>query len=98
MNTEQMKIERTTRWPLRTKPLRTQMATHFAKLDDGAVVPYDACNTSRDASWDAQFRPDVFEYIGHGVIHTVNGVNQNSTRPMHFWKRVASNEVPIQES
>ena len=66
----------------------------FAKLDDGTVVPYDACDASRDAP----YSPDSLEYIGRGVIYTVNGVNQNSTRPMHFWKRVTSDEVPIQES
>ena len=77
--------------------MNIERTINLAKLDDGTVVPYDACSTFRDASWDAQFRLGVFEYIGHGVIYTVNGVNQNSTRPMHFWKRVTSNEVRVKK-
>jgi len=54
----------------------------IAKLDNGEEVEYDACSKNRNA-----YNPEIFEYIGQGVIWTVNGKNQNMEEIMHFFKR-----------
>lgn len=58
--------------------------THFCKLDDGSTVPYDAAGDSPDtyADWNVNY-----EYIGEGVVWEINGVQQNSDRKSHFFRR-----------
>lgn len=55
----------------------------IAKLEDGLLVEYDVCGERREGV----YNPKVFEYIGTGVIHSVDGVEQNWDRKVHFWKR-----------
>lgn len=55
----------------------------IAKLEDGSLVEYDACDKNREGILNLK----VFEYIGEGVIHSIGGVEQNWDRKMHFWKR-----------
>lgn len=41
------------------------------KLDNGQIVEYDACSKKID-----EYDPNVFRYIGDGIIWEVNGVIQ----------------------
>ena len=63
------------------KPLEFQQEPiRIAKLENGEKVNYDACGNS-------QHDYPHYEYIGEGIIWTINGVNQNSTTKRHFFKR-----------
>ena len=52
----------------------------IAKLENGDEVPYDLCSENNDS------HPN-FKYIGFGAIWTINGINQNSEKKYHFFKR-----------
>ena len=41
------------------------------KLFNGNIVKYDACADKLDA-----YNPEVFHYIGKGIIHSIDGVVQ----------------------
>lgn len=54
----------------------------IAKLDNGELVKYDAAALAKDA-----YSPDFFECIGHGVIHSINEVEQIGRDQLYFFKR-----------
>ncbi len=63
------------------KPLEFQQEPiRIAKLENGEDVQYDLCSENNEG------HPN-FEYIGPGIIWTINGINQNSTTKRHFFKR-----------
>lgn len=51
----------------------------------GKIVQYDVCSRLR---FNIAFSENVFEYIGEGVIHSINGVIQSNSnyKLYHFWK------------
>lgn len=55
--------------------------TTVIALIDGQLYYYDACSTFPDT-----YNPDVFDYIGQGVIHSYQGVLQNGDSVKHFWR------------
>ena len=54
-----------------------------AKLNDGRIVEYNACADSPDA-----YDPNSFEFIGKGIIHTVNGVVQSGDQQQCFFVKL----------
>lgn len=58
----------------------TNATTHVARID-GALYYYDACAKRPDA-----YDPEVFDYIGVGVIHSVRGVLQGDGDVQRFWR------------
>lgn len=50
-------------------------------LIDGIVVPYDMCSTVpfEKKAWDR------IEFIGKGVIYSLNGILANDERDMYFY-------------
>ena len=54
-----------------------------AKLDDGRIVLYDACDKTENA-----YNTKYFELIGHGVVYSVAGVKQSGTLQRYFYKRI----------
>lgn len=49
----------------------------------GKIVLYHVCSQLR---FNIAFDENVFEYIGEGVIHSINGVIQSNYKSYHFWK------------
>ena len=56
-------------------------------LIDSKLVPYDACDEHRETEL---YSPEVFEYVGQGEIHSINGVVQikvGEPKQYHFWRK-----------
>jgi hypothetical protein len=54
----------------------------------GKIVVYDRCSQNRHAYDETNFKFETeFEYIGEGVIWSVDGVRQSSATVYHFWVR-----------
>lgn len=53
-----------------------------AKLDNKGIVAYDNTHATKDIS-----NAHMYDYLGTGVIHSIDGKVQNSTERMHFWRR-----------
>lgn len=62
--------------------LRSEKNITTAKLDDGRIIIYDICANRVDA-----YDSSGFEFIGWGVIHSVDGIEQNFTERMCFFVR-----------
>lgn len=54
-------------------------------LIDGKEVKYFACSSRRN-TYKKQEKNGHFEYIGKGIIWTIDGVQQSGNRKLHFWK------------
>ena len=52
----------------------------LAKLESGEIVKYDY---SRHYEWDT---PKGFVFLGSGVIYSINGVEQDGTQKLYFFK------------
>jgi len=52
------------------------------KLCTGEIVTYDGCSSEKTDYYD----PEIFEYIGKGVIYSVGNVRQTFTEIDHFWR------------
>lgn len=61
--------------------------TNEAKLDDGSIVLYDVCQCEEGYLKEGSVYRDVFEFIGFGVTHSINGQVVRDTRRMAFFKR-----------
>ena len=59
----------------------------LCQLEDGSIVPYDACHSNADNVYD----PAVFEFIGIGRIYSIDGVEQNYSADTkeYFYRRIA---------
>ncbi len=56
----------------------------IAKLTDGRTHFYDYAGKNREDYSGIQF---MIEYLGEGVVYSVNDVLQNSEEKLHFWIR-----------
>ena len=51
------------------------------------LVPYSVCGNHRETEL---YSPEVFEYVGQGEIHSINGVVQikdGEPKQYHFWRK-----------
>lgn len=55
-------------------------------LISGIEHEYDLCDSDEKAY--SRFMSLKLHYLGQGKIWCANGINQNSERTLHFWKRV----------
>ena len=50
----------------------------------GKILQYDGANPAR---WSKLYAAkDGWEYLGEGVIWSINGIMQVGSRRLHFWK------------
>jgi len=63
--------------------IRTERHVTKAKLDDGRIVIYDVCADRINA-----YDPENFQFIGWGVIHSVDGAEQSFTKRMCFFEKL----------
>ena len=56
----------------------------------GKILQYDGANPAR---WSKIYTAkDGWEYLGEGVIWSINGVMQVGSTRLHFWKRRAERQ------
>ena len=58
--------------------------THLCQLEDGSIVPYDGAAFYEASDF---YAADKWDFIGRGVIYSINGVLQNSTDLCWFYVR-----------
>lgn len=63
----------------------------ICKLDNGKIIEYDACASIKDKISGKErtpeeiYDPNIFEYIGTGVLYQVGDTLQNSTVREYFY-------------
>lgn len=60
---------------------RNLLEPRLALLDDGQIVPYDACSQKE---YEPSYNNVV--YLGRGTIWSIHGVKQTGTTIYHFWR------------
>ena len=60
--------------------------THECTIE-GRILPFKMCSDNRNAY------DDRYGYIGVGQTYRINGVLQNSTKDIHFWKHLDTDLV-----
>lgn len=56
-------------------------SVNICRLNNGLTVEFDLCSQTITDEFHI-----YFNLLGYGVIYSVDGVLQNSTRLMYFWK------------
>jgi len=57
-------------------------------LDDGTIIAYDFSSGDRNAYSQPEYSNLKLVYLGCGVIYSLDGIRQNSTYKMHFFRKI----------
>lgn len=60
-------------------------ATNMCKLDNGKIIQYTSCHVANKIPTLTKKYYDILNFIGEGVIYSIDGVLQNCKEKLYFY-------------